>query len=105
MAPVAVFWSATCWGNIPTCRSAARLQYESSARNRSYGFPGVGNTRTLGPVGRVAHPAVRITNITAINLFTSLMIYSLLYFVAEEDGVGGDGTTFIQPLGHCFTYG
>lgn len=55
-------------------------------------------TFTLGPVGRVAHPAD--TNDTRSNM--DFIVCLNMAHSSGPDGAGA-GTTFIQPLGHCLT--
>lgn len=63
------------WGESPICCRAHCLHVWSSAWNRSNGFPGVGITITLGPVGTVAHPTIsaRAKNINVLRMFVLMM--------------------------------
>jgi len=66
----------------------------------SNGFPGAGSTITLGPLGRVAHPAKASNVSNAGTLYvTSDMCHS------SVSGGAGVGTTCFHPFGHVFTYG
>jgi hypothetical protein len=55
---VALLFTVSC-GDIPICCPAHCLQIASSVWNASKGLPSPGRTRTLGPIGSVAHPEKR----------------------------------------------
>jgi hypothetical protein len=99
-APTAVFWFAGAPGIAPICCAAHCLQTASSAWNCSKGFPGAGMTITLGPVGNVAHPP----KTSAARKEKRLRVRSISHH-SYRPGEAGEGTTFIQALGHCLTYG